>query len=178
MPPGWFDNMYAAQCLWDVIMARSILASLRREETLVVIVGTGHVAYGLGISRRISDELAAAGRPGLPMATFCPVIAPPPPDPDDDPAGHPMGGRSQGMGAAPPASPASFTRTLADFVGVFPDAGGVEAYPQLGLQLAEGRTSPRCRWSGPTASLPRPASPRAIASSTSTASARPAARSC
>ena len=142
MPPGWFDNMYAAQCLWDVIMARSILANLRREETMVVIVGTGHVAYGLGISRRISDELAAAGRPGLPVATFCPVIAPPPPDPDDDPAGHPMGGRSQGMGAVPPASPATFTRTLADFVGVFPDAGGVEAYPQLGLQLAEGEGVP------------------------------------
>ena len=109
---------------------------------MVVIVGTGHVAYGLGISRRISDELAAAGRPGLPVATFCPVIAPPPPDPDDDPAGHPMGGRSQGMGAVPPASPATFTRTLADFVGVFPDAGGVEAYPQLGLQLAEGEGVP------------------------------------
>lgn len=141
MPPGWFDNMYAAQCLWDVVMARSILANLRREETMVVIVGSGHVAYGLGISRRISDELAAAGRPELPVATFCPVIAPPPPDPGDDPAGHPMGGHGQGMGPAP-ASPARFTRTLAHFVGAFPDAGGIEAYPQLGLQLADGEGVP------------------------------------
>jgi len=138
MPPSWFENMYAAQCLWDVVMARSILANLGPDETMVVIVGTGHVAYDLGISRRIADELAAAGRPAMAVATFCPVNAPPPPDPEEDPAGHPMGGGGKGMdtGAAT-ASPASFTRSLADFVGVFPDAGGVEAYPQLGFQLAE-----------------------------------------
>lgn len=141
MPPDWFENMYAAQCLWDVVMARSILANLRREETMVVIVGSGHVAYGLGISRRIADELAAAGRPATAVATFCPVTAPPPPDPDDDPAGHPMGGHGKGMEAAA-ASPASFTRTLADYIGVFPDVGGIEAYPQLGFQLAEGDGPP------------------------------------
>jgi uncharacterized iron-regulated protein len=141
MPPDWFENMYAAQCLWDVVMARSILANLRHDETMVVIVGSGHVAYGVGISRRIAEELAVAGRPAMAVATFCPVTAPPPPDPDDDPAGHPMGGHGKGMGAAA-ASPAGFTRTLADYVGVFPDAGGVEAYPQLGFQLAEGEGPP------------------------------------
>jgi hypothetical protein len=77
------------------------------------------------------------------VATFCPVTAPPPPDPEEDPAGHPMGGGGKGMGAgAATASPASFTRSLADFVGVFPDAGGVEAYPQLGFQLAEKEEAP------------------------------------
>jgi uncharacterized iron-regulated protein len=141
MPASWFENMYAAQCLWDVVMARSILADLRPDETMLVIVGTGHVAYGLGISRRIADELAAAGRPAMAVATFCPVTAPPPPDPEDDPAGHPMGGAGKGMGAAG-AIPASFTRSLADFVGVFPDAGGVEAFPQFGFQRAEGEDAP------------------------------------
>lgn len=141
MPPEWFENMYAAQCLWDVVMARSILANLRRDETMVVIVGSGHVAYGLGISRRIADELTAADRPAMAVATFCPVTAPPPPDPDDDAPGHPMGGHGKGMGAAA-ASPASFTLTLADYVGVFPDTGGIEAYPQLGFQLAEGEGPP------------------------------------
>jgi uncharacterized iron-regulated protein len=136
MPAGWFDNMYSAQCLWDVVMARSILSELRPGETMVVIVGSGHVAYGLGISRRIQDELAAAGRPPMAVATFCPVMAPPAPEPDDDPAGHPMGGEhGHGMGIA--AKPARFTRTLADYVGAFPDTGGVEAYPRLGLQLTE-----------------------------------------
>lgn len=136
MPANWFDNMYAAQCLWDVVMARSILAGLGPGETMVVIVGSGHVAYGLGISRRIQEELAAAGRPAMAVATFCPVIAPPPPDPEDDPMGHPMGGdHGHGMGVA--AKPARFTRSLANYVGAFPDSGGVEAYPQLGLQLSE-----------------------------------------
>jgi hypothetical protein len=143
MPPSWFENMYAAQCLWDVVMARSILANLRPDETMVVIVGTGHVAYDLGISRRIADELAAAGRPAMAVATFCPVTAPPPPDPEEDPAGHPMGGGGKGMdtGAAM-ASPASFTRGLADFVGVFADAGGIEAFPQLGFQMTDKEEAP------------------------------------
>ena len=155
MPPGWFDNMYAAQCLWDVVMARSILSELRPGETMVVIVGSGHVAYGLGISRRIGDELAAAGRPAMRVSTFCPVAAPPPPDPDDDPAGHPMGGgHGHGMGEAD--LPARFVRSLADYVGVFPDSGGIEAFPQLGLQLAEGGD-------GITVSMAWPDTPAAVA---------------
>jgi uncharacterized iron-regulated protein len=136
LPPGWFDNMYAAQCLWDVVMARSILDNLGPEATLVVIVGSGHVAYDVGIGRRIHDELAAAGRPDMRVATFCPVVAPPP-DPEGDPHGHPMGGHGRGMGDAP-GKPARFVRSLADYVGVFADTGGIEAYPRLGLQLDEG----------------------------------------
>jgi hypothetical protein len=103
---------------------------------MVVIVGSGHVAYDLGIGRRIHDELAAAGRPDMRVATFCPVIAPPP-DPEGDPHGHPMGGHGDGMGGGE-AKPARFVRSLADYVGVFSDTGGIEAYPRLGLQLDEG----------------------------------------
>jgi uncharacterized iron-regulated protein len=135
LPPGWFDNMYAAQCLWDVVMARSILDNLGPEETMVVIVGSGHVAYGLGIPQRIQEELAAGGGAEMAVLTFCPVTAPPPPK-DDDPEGHPMGGHGHGMGA-PTEKPAQFTRSLADFVGVFPDTGGIEAYPTVGLSLKE-----------------------------------------
>ncbi len=134
LPPGWFDNMYAAQCLWDVVMARSILAGLGPHETMVVIVGSGHVAYGLGIPRRIHDETVATGE-AVEVATFCPVTAPPP-DLDDDPAGHPMGGHGQGMGA-PAEKPARFVRSMADFVGVFPDTGGIVPYPTVGLKLDE-----------------------------------------
>jgi hypothetical protein len=136
LPPGWFDNMYTAQCLWDVVMARSILEHLGPDTTLVVIVGSGHVAYDVGIGRRIHAELASAGRPDMRVATFCPVFAPPP-DPEGDPHGHPMGGHGEGMGDAP-GKPARFVRSLADYVGVFADTGGIEAYPRLGLQLDEG----------------------------------------
>jgi uncharacterized iron-regulated protein len=136
MPSGWFENMYGAQCLWDTVMARSILNGLGRGTTMVVIVGSGHVAYGLGISLRIHDERAASGMPDIEVATFCPVLAPPP-NPEGDPGGHPMG---EGHGGAANATlpPARFVRSLADYVGGFADMGGVEFYPRLGLRLAEG----------------------------------------
>lgn len=130
MPPTWFDNMYAAQCLWDVVMARSILADLGSEQTMVVVVGNGHVAYGLGIARRIHDELAAHGHPDLEVATVSPVIAPPPLS-GDDAEGHPVGHGT--MMEGPP--PAQFVRSLADYVAVFPNRGGIEAFPRLGLSL-------------------------------------------
>jgi uncharacterized iron-regulated protein len=135
LPPGWFDNMYKAQCLWDVVMARSILEELDDEATVVVIVGSGHVAYELGISRRLAEELEAAGRAEIPVATLCPVVAPPP-DPDGEPAGHPMGDHGAGM-TADRGKPARFVRSLAHFIGVFADDGGIEAFPRVGLRLSE-----------------------------------------
>lgn len=136
LPPGWFDNMYAAQCLWDVVMARSLLAEAAEGTTVVLIVGSGHVAYGLGIQRRLDDERSAAGLPPLEVATLCPVTAPAP-EPDGEPTGHPMGGGGHGMGDAA-APPAQFARSLADLVAAFEDSGGIEAYPTLGLRLAAG----------------------------------------
>jgi hypothetical protein len=138
LPPGWFENMYAAQCLWDVVMARSILENLPDGSTMVVIVGSGHVAYDLGIARRIHDELAAAGRDDMAVATFCPVTAPAS-DPGGDPHGHPMGGHGGEMESK--SKPARFVRSLADYVGAFPDRGGIEAHPRLGLRLGEGEAS-------------------------------------
>ena len=42
------------------------------------------------------------------------------------------GGRDDEENAAPPAQ---FARSLADYIGVFPDRGGIEAFPTLGLRL-------------------------------------------
>ncbi|TFG39997.1 MAG: PDZ domain-containing protein [Candidatus Aminicenantes bacterium] len=132
LPPGWFENMYAAQCLWDVVMARSILAEVDEGTTVVLVVGSGHIAYDLGIPRRLDDERRAAGLAGLQIATFCPATAPAP-DPDGEPSGHPMGGDpAEGESAG---GPAQFTRSLADYVGAFLDRGGVEAFPTIGLKL-------------------------------------------
>ncbi len=139
LPPGWFDNMYAAQCLWDVVMARSILEVVSDDTTVVLIVGSGHVAYGLGISRRLDDERREAGLSALDVVTLCPATAPAPPS-DGETAGHPMGGgRRMGAAAGPKAQ---FTRSLADYVAVFSDRGGVESFPTLGAKLKaddEGR---------------------------------------
>jgi len=132
LPPGWFDNMYAAQCLWDVVMARSILGEVAQGTTVVLVVGSGHIAYDLGIPRRLDDERDAAGLPRLRIATFCPATAPAP-DPEGEPSGHPMvGGHAAGESAG---APAQFARSLADYVGVFHDRGGVEAFPTIGLRL-------------------------------------------
>lgn len=135
LPPAWFDRMYAAQCLWDVVMARSILAKLPPDGTMVVLVGSGHVAYGLGIARRIHEELARQGQPDIPVATFVPVVAPAPEE-GGEPHGHPMPGGGHGKGPAA-GLPALFVRSLADVVGVFPNRGDVEEIPRLGLKLEE-----------------------------------------
>ena len=133
LPPAWFDRMYASQCLWDVVMARSILDKLPPEGTMVVLVGSGHVAFGLSIARRIHEELARRGEPDIEVSTFVPVTAPAP-DPGGDPSGHPM----PGGGKAGGGRPALFVRSVADVVGAFPDRGGVEEVPRLGLKLEEG----------------------------------------
>ncbi len=133
LPPAWFDRMYASQCLWDVVMARSILDKLPEDGTMVVLVGSGHVAFGLGIARRIHEELARRGEPDMAVATFVPVTAPPP-APEGETSGHPMpGGQKAGRG-----EPALFVRSVADVVAAFPDRGGVEEVPRLGLKLEEG----------------------------------------
>jgi uncharacterized iron-regulated protein len=134
LPPEWFENMYAAQCVWDVAMARSILAELPEDGTMLVIVGAGHVAYDVGISRRIADERRSAGLDPIEAVTFVPVTAPAP-DPEGDPMGHPMSAHG---GGAPEDRPAQFVRSLADVVGVFAPTGGIEAYPTVGLRLGVG----------------------------------------
>jgi uncharacterized iron-regulated protein len=145
LPPEWFENMYAAQCVWDVVMARSILSHLRDGETMMVIVGSGHVAFDLGISRRLDAERVAAGLEPLSVVTFSPVEAPAP-DPDGDPHGHPMSAHG---GGAPADKPGQFVRSLADIVGVFPATGGLEAFPSLGLRLGvaeSGRVAIQMAW--------------------------------
>ncbi len=134
MPPQWFGNMYAAQCLWDTVMARSILDVLPEGGTVVVVVGSGHVAFDLGIVRRITEELAARSEAEIEVATFCPIQAPIPPADSEEPSGHPMGGDREGD----TEPQAVFVRSLADFVGVFQATGGVDAWPTLGLKLKEG----------------------------------------
>ena len=139
MPGAWLENMYAAQCVWDVVMARSILDNLDDDATMVVVVGAGHVAYDLGIARRIREEREARGLPPLAVATYCPVVAPAVSS-DEEPSGHPMGDAKM-----TPQSRALFSRGLADFVGAFPDAGGVETFPRLGVKIEESDDVPTIR---------------------------------
>ena len=54
--PLWFRNIYTAQKCWDTVMAESMRLALARPEFRgykgVIIAGSAHVAYGLGIPWR------------------------------------------------------------------------------------------------------------------------------
>lgn len=56
MPDAMFQGMFRAQCTWDAAMGWNALEALRRhggeKAIMVVLVGSGHVAYGLGAERQ------------------------------------------------------------------------------------------------------------------------------
>ena len=89
-----FDGLYRSQSAWDEVMAANALRAVEREgRRLVVLAGSGHVLYGLGINRR------AFGWSRLPFQTVVCVEVP------------------EAEKAVPVA------RTLADFVfGLAPEA--------------------------------------------------------
>ncbi len=52
-----WKKMFEAQCTWDATMAQNAVAAMRKSEAdekaiLVVLAGSGHVEYGLGIERQ------------------------------------------------------------------------------------------------------------------------------
>jgi uncharacterized iron-regulated protein len=51
-----FDGMFAAQCTWDASMGYNAVQALKKfggpTSIMVVLIGSGHVAYGLGIQRQ------------------------------------------------------------------------------------------------------------------------------
>lgn len=67
------EGMYRAQTMWDACMGWNALQALRRHGSngaiMVVLLGTGHVAFGLGAERQIATFFD--GR----IASLIPVIA-------------------------------------------------------------------------------------------------------
>lgn len=63
-------GMFSAQAAWDAVMGHNAAkaAQASPKAIVVVLVGSGHVAYGLGIERQI-----AAGDSGLRVASIIPV---------------------------------------------------------------------------------------------------------
>lgn len=112
----WFERIYPAQTCWDTIMAASMHEALRRKENRkrlgVIIAGSAHVAYGLGIPFRYRQDHRRAK-----MITIVPVRVEKPGE--DDGPGHPM---LKMMSAnMPPA--AAFTCSIADYVIGVPGPG-------------------------------------------------------
>lgn len=63
-------GMFGAQAAWDAVMGHNAarVAQANPDAIVVVLVGSGHVAYGLGIERQI-----AAGDSGIGVASIIPV---------------------------------------------------------------------------------------------------------
>lgn len=54
-----FEGLYRAQSAWDEVMAaNSIRAADREKKRLVVLAGSGHLLYNLGINRRVYEKNA------------------------------------------------------------------------------------------------------------------------
>jgi uncharacterized iron-regulated protein len=51
-----FDGMFAAQCTWDASMGYNAVQNLKKfggpKAIMVVLIGSGHVAYNLGVQRQ------------------------------------------------------------------------------------------------------------------------------
>jgi uncharacterized iron-regulated protein len=56
MPESMWDGMFRAQCTWDAAMAWNAVSALKKatdpNAVMVVLIGAGHVAYGLGAARQ------------------------------------------------------------------------------------------------------------------------------
>jgi aminopeptidase N len=118
MPEAMFQAMYRAQCTWDAAMGWNALRALRDhgadKAIVVVLIGSGHVAYGLGAERQA--RLWFTGR----TASLVPVSV-----------------REEGE---PPV--AAVQASYADFVwGLPPTTEPI--YPSVGISTPEQKTGER-----------------------------------
>ncbi len=52
-----FEGLYRSQCAWDEVMAANALRGMEREgRRVVVLAGSGHLLYNLGINRRAFER--------------------------------------------------------------------------------------------------------------------------
>ena len=114
MPDEMWKNMLSAQATWDATMGYNAVQALRKDASpdsiMVVLVGSGHVAYGLGIERQAKKWFDG------PIATLIPV---------------PVTDRKTGPVKSVRAS-------YADFVWGVPEESD-PLYPMLGISMAVGR---------------------------------------
>ncbi len=52
-----FEGLYRAQSAWDEVMAHNAVRTVQREDKrMVILAGSGHLLYNLGINRRVSEK--------------------------------------------------------------------------------------------------------------------------
>lgn len=71
LPEAQREGLYRAQCTWDAAMgwnaAQGLEASGRARALMVVLLGSGHVAYGLGAERQIAGHFKGQVRSLIPV---------------------------------------------------------------------------------------------------------------
>jgi uncharacterized iron-regulated protein len=121
MPEPMFQAMYRAQCAWDAAMGWNAVQALRKhggeKAIMVVLIGAGHVAYGLGAERQA--RLWFDGK----TASIVPVPV------------------AEEAGAAPVAK---VQASYADFVWGLPPAAD-PLYPSVGISTPEQKSGERYR---------------------------------
>ena len=119
MPEDMFQGMFRAQCAWDAAMGWNALQALQKygdkNAIMVVLIGSGHVSYGLGAERQVKPWFG--GR----TATVVPM-------PIADEPGGPLIGKVQA--------------SYANFVWGLPPAGE-SLYPSLGISTPEAKSGER-----------------------------------
>ncbi len=129
--PKMFDGMLRGQMTWDAAMTRSILRArdgVAKGRLVIIVVGMGHAAHGLGIPARLR-----AADPALRVAVLCPATAATP---------DPMAQAHPGM---EPSATAVMSAGFADWALVVPAAQGADAWPTFGLGLEVMEGEPRVR---------------------------------
>jgi uncharacterized iron-regulated protein len=133
--PMWFKNIYIAQKCWDVIMAESMRKVLSGKKYKgykgVIIAGSNHVAYKLGIPFRYKKAAKRAG-----LTTIVPIYLPEEKKKSDDEDEHPMM-KMLGTSLAPAAI---FSRGIADYVFSIAEPE-FEYFPVIGMknELKDGK---------------------------------------
>jgi aminopeptidase N len=131
--PMWFKNIYAAQKCWDVVMAESMREILAKKEYKgykgVIIAGSNHVAYKLGIPFRYQKAA-----PKAKITTIVPVLMPveKTEEEEEEEEAHPMM-KMMGDSLKPAAV---FSRGIADYVFSAPQPLH-HYFPVIGFSISE-----------------------------------------
>ncbi len=71
MPDDLFRGMFRAQCAWDAAMGWNAVKALQKygddKAIMVVLIGSGHVAYGLGAERQVKPWFTGRVASVLPL---------------------------------------------------------------------------------------------------------------
>ncbi|NUM33593.1 MAG: ChaN family lipoprotein [Candidatus Brocadiae bacterium] len=146
LAPEMFENLYAAQCVWDVAMSHYTLKAIENcdeQSIMVVLAGSNHVIYNLGIPMRFSKSSSLSTE-----SIFFMEIAPEKPQKKAAPETKSESNKPETKSESNKKDPhfkmsyqemqekEIFSRSLARWVIGTKSSDGQEAFPSPGIKLA------------------------------------------